>query len=53
MGNVGARFFFVCVCVHSYYLLSLQFDGVFVVSGSLDTSIRVWDAETGRDADYV
>lgn len=25
----------------------LQFDGVHVVSGSLDTSIRVWDAETG------
>lgn len=27
---------------------SLQFDGVFVVSGSLDTSIKVWDPETGR-----
>jgi F-box/WD-40 domain protein 7 len=25
----------------------LQFDGVHVVSGSLDTSIRVWDVETG------
>lgn len=24
-----------------------QFDGVHVVSGSLDTSIRVWDAESG------
>lgn len=24
-----------------------QFDGIHVVSGSLDTSIRVWDAETG------
>lgn len=24
-----------------------QFDGVHVVSGSLDTSIRVWDATTG------
>ena len=24
-----------------------QFDGVHVVSGSLDTSIRVWDVETG------
>ncbi|XP_033970193.1 F-box/WD repeat-containing protein 7-like [Trematomus bernacchii] len=24
-----------------------DFDGAFVVSGSLDTSIRVWDAETG------
>lgn len=28
--------------------LCLQFDGVHVVSGSLDTSIRVWDAETGQ-----
>lgn len=27
---------------------NLQFDGVHVVSGSLDTSIRVWDAETGQ-----
>lgn len=26
----------------------LQFDGVHVVSGSLDTSIRVWDVETGQ-----
>ena len=25
----------------------MQFDGVHVVSGSLDTSIRVWDVETG------
>ena len=25
----------------------LQFDGVHVVSGSLDTSIRVWDVESG------
>ena len=24
-----------------------QFDGIHVVSGSLDTSIRVWDVETG------
>ena len=24
-----------------------QFDGVHVVSGSLDTSIRVWDVDTG------
>lgn len=24
-----------------------QFDGIHVVSGSLDTSIRVWDAITG------
>lgn len=32
-----------------YLLLNLyfQFDGVHVVSGSLDTSIRVWDVETG------
>ena len=27
--------------------MSPQFDGVHVVSGSLDTSIRVWDVETG------
>ena len=27
---------------------SSQFDGVHIVSGSLDTSIRVWDAETGE-----
>ena len=27
--------------------MSAQFDGVHVVSGSLDTSIRVWDVETG------
>lgn len=26
---------------------TFQFDGVHVVSGSLDTSIRVWDAATG------
>lgn len=26
----------------------LQFDGIHVVSGSLDTSIRVWDVETGN-----
>lgn len=27
---------------------SVQFDGIHVVSGSLDTSIRVWDVETGN-----
>lgn len=26
----------------------MQFDGIHVVSGSLDTSIRVWDVETGN-----
>lgn len=31
----------------NYIFNDLQFDGVHVVSGSLDTSIRVWDAETG------
>jgi len=25
----------------------VQFDGAHIVSGSLDTSIRVWNAETG------
>lgn len=39
--------------VETYILiLFLQFDGVFVVSGSLDTSIRVWDAETGTIAPF-
>lgn len=27
---------------------TFQFDGLHVVSGSLDTSIRVWDVETGN-----
>lgn len=26
----------------------MQFDGAHIVSGSLDTSIRVWDAESGN-----
>lgn len=30
-----------------YPFIFQQFDGIHVVSGSLDTSIRVWDAETG------
>ena len=25
-----------------------QFDGTHIVSGSLDTSIRVWNADTGQ-----
>ena len=29
------------------HVLPLQFDGTYVVSGSLDTSIRVWEVETG------
>jgi len=29
------------------WLNCLQFDSTHVVSGSLDTSIRVWDVETG------
>ena len=32
---------------HTNRVYSLQFDGIHVVSGSLDTSIRVWDVETG------
>merc|ERR1712112_332566 len=32
---------------HTNRVYSLQFDGVHVVSGSLDTSIRVWDVESG------
>ncbi|MGH0155306.1 UNVERIFIED_CONTAM: hypothetical protein FKN15_074846 [Acipenser sinensis] len=29
-------------------VLDFDFDGIHVVSGSLDTSIRVWDVETGN-----
>lgn len=29
-------------------VLLQQFDGVHIVSGSLDTSIRVWNADTGQ-----
>ena len=42
--------FILCLYVCFYFEICyfvLQFDGVHVVSGSLDTSIRVWDAETG------
>ena len=28
--------------------LSCQFDGVYIVSGSLDTHIRVWKADNGQ-----
>lgn len=31
----------------SFFFFPSQFDGVHVVSGSLDTSIRVWEVETG------
>ncbi|XP_016430570.1 F-box/WD repeat-containing protein 7-like, partial [Sinocyclocheilus rhinocerous] len=39
-----------CMHLHEKRLdpLLLQFDGIHVVSGSLDTSIRVWDVETGN-----
>lgn len=30
-----------------FFVFIFQFDGVHVVSGSLDTSIRVWEVETG------
>lgn len=33
---------------NQFEFLFLQFDGLHVVSGSLDTSIRVWDVETGN-----
>lgn len=40
--------FFFCPCNWNLFYFSVfQFDGVHVVSGSLDTSIRVWDAITG------
>jgi len=42
-------------CMWMYVLATLcsplslpQFDGVHIVSGSLDTSIRVWNADTGQ-----
>lgn len=39
----------VCTCNIMLSSLSLpQFDGVHIVSGSLDTSIRVWNADTGQ-----
>ena len=39
--------------MHLFYsrcvvFVAFQFDGTHIVSGSLDTSIRVWDAETGE-----
>ena len=36
--------------IHYLFLaiLLLQFDGSHIVSGSLDTSIRVWDASNGQ-----
>ena len=30
------------------FVFNVQFDGVHIVSGSLDTHIRVWKAETGQ-----
>lgn len=30
------------------FIHPIQFDGTHIVSGSLDTSIRVWDADTGE-----
>lgn len=33
---------------HTNRVYSLQFDGKYIVSGSLDTSIRVWDALSGK-----
>ena len=29
-------------------VVTLKFDGIHIVSGSLDTSIRVWNIETGE-----
>ena len=37
----------VCLELKVFPIL-LQFDGVQIVSGSLDTSIRVWNADTGQ-----
>ena len=33
---------------HTNRVYSLQFDGKHIVSGSLDTSIRVWDVDNGN-----
>ncbi len=33
--------------LHMQLIFYFKFDGIHVVSGSLDTSIRVWDVETG------
>ena len=33
--------------LHTFHVI-FQFDGTHIVSGSLDTSIRVWDVETGN-----
>lgn len=38
----------ICIMTKKLHCICFpQFDGIHVVSGSLDTSIRVWDAETG------
>ena len=44
---------YLCRFTCSYQLIGIaiafpQFDGVHIVSGSLDTSIRVWNADTGQ-----
>lgn len=49
---------YLCMYVHVWHICTCacirmcmyfpQFDGVHIVSGSLDTSIRVWNAETGQ-----
>lgn len=40
----------VCIHVlrgHFHQIYSVAFDGVRIASGGLDTTVRVWDAETG------
>jgi WD40 repeat protein len=45
--QVMCNFYFYRTFYLNIFLFWIQFDGIHVVSGSLDTSIRVWDAETG------
>nr|XP_054755417.1 F-box/WD repeat-containing protein 7-like [Lytechinus pictus] len=47
VGPVTTRFW-LPLQGHTNRVYSLQFDGTHIVSGSLDTSIRVWDADTGE-----
>lgn len=32
---------------HFHQIYSVAFDGTYIASGGLDTTVRVWDANTG------